>query len=265
MANQKELTNLVRTLEDELLKDLSVMAFWIHGSRSAGTSYEHSDLDIAILVEKEENESYVKELLKKHIDYHPDFVEYFLDTTSDYWEYLGTEVGVHIITLPEFNSKIEELFESVENFEKNQTFIQHVIIESEVIFDRNSVINQSVERVTKIPEKLRNELVELYLKRLNQKIIWWEKRPVWKSVFERITDIRLIVDEIARCHYALNGKYHMTALKQYNRDLEILMPDVKDIVFEIVKVDPDNYAGKETRELIKRVVKKLEEYYEEIK
>ncbi|KKT82128.1 MAG: hypothetical protein A2700_03050 [Candidatus Blackburnbacteria bacterium RIFCSPHIGHO2_01_FULL_44_64] len=242
-----------------------VRGFWVHGSRITGFYHEFSDLDIAFVLDSDKSKGKIKNYLSGKIHYDPSFPEYFLDTLCEYWELNGIEVGVHIYTLKEVGAKLCSLNSSVEFFERTQAFVEHVFLESLFLVDKGMVLKKFKDKAYNYPEDIRTEIIELYKKRLEQKFVWWQKRPIWKSVFEEITDLKLIIDEISKLHYAINRRYYVYALKSYAKDLETLKPNIKDAVFSICTINPQSFEGKDKRKLIMQVFSKLMRYYDEYK
>ena len=238
-----------------------VEAFWVHGSRALGNFHDSSDLDVAYLVASPEAAKSLKGALAELVAYEPNFVEYFLDSTSEYWEYQGLELGVHIYETPRFEERTARVFHSLAEFELHQAFAQHVVVEAHPVYDPHGYVRAAQLAVRNFPDALRDELVELYLRRLRQKIIWWEKRPRWKSVFEELTDLHLIVNELARCHYALNKGFYMLGLKQYPDDLRWLLPDLNAEFEVITTVSPHDFRGERKRAVIRAAVEKLSDRY----
>lgn len=241
-----------------------IESFWVHGSRVTNTYHRHSDLDIAFIIQKG-SKNLLKTKLVEKIHRIDDFPEYFLDTTSEYWEWNGFEIGIHIYTKEELYKKLEKLSQSIEHFENNQAFAQHQIIESLRLIDKDNLMKKAYLRAIAFPENLRDSLIRLYSKRIKQKFLWWSKRPVWKSVFEEITDIKLIIEELAKLQYAINKKYYMYALKDYSYDLKKMSPDIEKEMQEICTITPRNFSGERKRKVIIKAFKKLTDYYEHSK
>jgi predicted nucleotidyltransferase len=237
-----------------------VTSFWLHGSRAIGTYNKNSDLDIAYIINTDEDRDFLKDELKKYLR---DLVfhDYFFSREFHYWSFNGMEVGVHIYTRNEFELKISESLSSVSLLEKHQDFCQHIVLNSLVIHDPWKVFKNSKSIIGNYPENLRKEMVELTLKRVKQEAEWWNIRVEWKSVFEQISVLKPFIDEASKCHYALNGRYCMRSLKQYDVDMRILIPNLSQEMKILTKIDPDFPNDSKKREVMLEIYKKLDGEY----
>jgi len=190
-------------------------------------------------------------------------VDYLSDLPCEYWEHDGLELGVHTLDVRALRHQVRRLFTSVDDLIAGQSFAQHVIVEAKPVFDDIGVLAWAQQEVGAYPTDLRRRVIARYLARLERKLLWWRRRPVWKGAFEQVADLGVILHEIAGCHYAVNAQFCMDGLKQYPHDLHLLLPDLRAPVTELCRVEPEDDEGQHKRSLVARVVRELGSAYEQ--
>lgn len=238
------------------------LAGWIHGSRANQSEWANSDLDIALVVNDPLNITELRNNLASRLRLTPNFGDYLSLDRFDLWRYRNQEIGLHIMDYNSVSMQITNIFQSIDTIERYQQFAQHVILESHSIYDPHGLLAMWKISISTIPENLKVALIEKYLQLLSQKLMWWNVRPSWKGPFEQLADCALIVDELARCHYALNGRYHMVGLKEYPLDLLSLQPDIKSKIFDLVNLPNTNEDEPRKRHLIRGIVIELFQDYQ---
>lgn len=240
-----------------------VNSLWLHGSRCVSQHEKYSDLDVAFIVEREEDKDKLKGELKKNL-YYKKFYDYFYDKTFEYWEFNNKEVGIHIYGNWEFSQMVKSFFRDVAYFEENQGFIQHIFIESKALYDPKNKFTQARATLSEYPQSLRRAVVEITLKRIRQEAEWWNMRKYWKSVFEEMIILKSFIDEVAKCHYALNNRYRKKFLKQYPIDMKKLKPNLEKELGVLIHVDPMNSEDRAKVSVMNGIFKKLNNYYKKI-
>jgi hypothetical protein len=107
-----------------------------------------------------------------------------------------------------------------------------------------------------MPDEFFQALSAKYLRLLTQKIRWWEIRPRWKTVFERLSDMAVIVEELSRLHYAVNRRLFMPGMKEYERDLVTLEPDLRESLFSAAVLGVGR-SDDELRQVVRHSVQML--------
>jgi hypothetical protein len=151
---------------------------------------------------------------------------------------------------------VKVAFSSINDFEKGQSFIQHNIINTISISDPDKLLDGLKEQ-SKYPEELRRNQIELSLKRIKQEVEWWHMRKKWRSVYEEMHVIKILVDEIAKCHYALNKRFYMVALKHYNIDQTSMTPDISKELNFLVNISPKLDLNDDKRATLDKILYKL--------
>lgn len=257
IANYKNiLIDIIKIVQD---KD-ETTAIWLHGSRAVNTYYEGSDLDITIIVENDNVIHYLKSELAKIITYIPQFVEYFLDEPSEHWQCDAGELGINIYTENDFNLFVDTTCLSPEQLDANQDKAQHTVMEAVAIFDKISIIERSQNKIRNAIESYSYDLANLYLRRLKQKVIWWNIRYKWKTPFEQLSDLSVIVEEIAKCHYLGNKRLAMKGLKQYTQDLESLSPNILPEMPDLIQLNYNSDLTNTVRNAARLIITKLENH-----
>lgn len=247
----------------ELTKNNSfILSFWIHGSRVDKKYDERSDLDIGYIVEKEKNKETLKEKLRG-VFYYKGYYDYFFNRIFEYWEFNGKVIGFDIYSKKEFHLRVDNFFKSVELLDTNQDFVEHVVLQSKIIYDPKGLFSDHKEKLSKCPFGLKREAIELYLKRIKQEAEWWSMRKKWKSVFEEISVLKPFIDEVAKCHHLLNDRFCMRSLKQYAIDIDELKPNIKKEVFLLANIRTDNPNHPLKMIAMNTIFKRLEKKYQE--
>lgn len=252
----EQLMTIVKTIA-------GVDSVWLHGSRVAGTAIEASDLDVAICV-AQESFTTLKHELAVTFELLDDFPEYFDFSKTQIWLVGEREIGIHIFTPDQIEDRINRAYCSIEEYEQFSGFIQHVIIHSEPLYQSDtSQFGTWIKRALNFPVELQQELTEKYLLLLSQKCMWWRVRPNWKNIYEEVLDHGLLLDEVSKCQYALNGHIHMPGLKDYHRDIQFFIPDIQHEMTDFIFLSRETTPCKERRHLVSQMVKKLYESYQE--
>lgn len=236
-----------------------IVAAWIHGSRATGNHHDKSDLDVLFLVEDARHLITTHTQLLSICRYDEDFPDYFGTTPVPYWEIDQGEVGVRIMPLTELSERIDRLSQTLNGFEAEQAFAQHAIISASPIFDPDNHLLSAQSKCHKVPSRIYLQVTCKYLRLLGQKMQWWDVRPRWKNEFERLSDMGVILEEIARCHYALNNKFFMPGMKDYDRDLQSLRPNLSSDLYDLLNLSP-TVPQQHTRAVVRRVYAKLDEF-----
>lgn len=233
-----------------------VNSFWLHGSRVSGADDNYSDLDIAFVVKHEKDKKNLYAFLEQKL-LHRELFDHFNDRVFDYWRFHNREVGVHVYTSEEFTEKVDLFTSSFNGFNKLQSPIQHIIIDSFTFLDKNNLLCTQRERCIDFVNTHRPEFVNNYLNRLKQEADWWAIRGRWRSVFEEINQVNIFVAEVAKCHYLLNGRLSMNSSKHYQDDLIKLKPYLSKEVIELVSINPDKLDCKRKIKLMGVIHDKL--------
>jgi len=237
-----------------------IKSFWLHGSRCVNQQTVYSDLDIAFIVNSNKDKDILKKKLKSKLFYRK-FYDYFKQRDFEYWEYKKREVGIHIYSLKEFKKLVKSFFNSIGYFEKNQGMIQHIFVESKLIYDPLDIFLEAKEYLLEYPEKLRKELIELTLKRIWQEVEWWTIRKSWKNIFEEMKVIETFIDEVTKCHYALNKLYRKNFLKQYLFDIKKLKPNLEKEIMFLSEIMVSKKNDKKKIIIMNNIFKKLNNFY----
>jgi hypothetical protein len=214
-----------------------IKSFWLHGSRCVNQQKKYSDLDVAFIVSLKKDKDKLKKELKSKLFYKK-LYNYFNNSIFEYWKFDDREVGVHIFTIREFNQLKKSFFNELDYFEKNQGLIQHIFIESKVLYDPLNKFTEARTLLSKYPETIREKVIKITLKRIKQESEWWAIRKSWKGVFEEIKILDLFIDEVTKCHYALNSVYRKNFLKQYSFVINKFKPDLKKELIELTYINP---------------------------
>jgi len=241
----------------------SINSLWLHGSRCANQHKKYSDLDVAFIVGREKDKNKLKAELKKKL-YYKKLYNYFYYKIFEYWEFNNKEVGIHIYSNREFNQMVKSFFSDLDYFEKNQGLIRHIFIESEILYDYRNKFAKARSILSEYPQSLKKIVIEITLKRIKQEAEWWNVRKYWKSVFEEITILGLFIDEVAKCHYALNDRYRKKFLKQYPIDMKNLKPNLEKELKILTYINPINSKDRLKIATMNTVFRKLNNYYKKI-
>ena len=243
-------------------KNKNIKAFWLNGSRAINRQQSDSDLDLVFIVNSTEYKEVLKDELKKYL-YYKKFHDYFFDKTFEYWEFNKREVGVHIYSNDEIFLKVKTIFSSLKNFEIEQSFIQHNIINSVSLFDPSDIL-EHLKTQSVCPKSLSKKQAEISLKRIKQEVEWWHIRKRWRSIFEEMHVIKLLVDEVAKCQYALNNQSYMVALKYYPLDQVKMVPNLSKELNLIMTMNSISDFNAIERTALDSILAKLMKEYKRI-
>jgi len=239
-----------------------VRAVWLHGSRAVGSHHDASDLDLTFIVNTAADRFDLSRTLAKVYDYKPRFVNYFDLAPMPFWSVAAGEIGVHIIENAGVNGRLAALRVSVDGLEDHQAFAQHTIVGGVALFDPARLLDDAQHKCASIPPNLFTGVAYKYLRLLEQKVTWWAIRPRWKNDFERLSDVAVVVEEIARCHYPLNQRLFMPGMKEYDRDLRTLQPDIGGEVRQLIELSPQT-SQTGTRNLATEMIAALRQRFQQ--
>lgn len=259
-----EIAEYRETLEAILTKCRNgyCVAVWLHGSRAVGSSYDHSDLDIAVVCRDQKAIDFLRSDIAKVVHYVPRFVEYFEDQTSEHWKCDAGEVGIHFFCIDDIIMDIENAISDIDKFDESSNFMQHIVVEAVPLYGDSAIVKTLQDMVVTGKQRFCRLLALRYLSRLQQKQIWWKTRLRWKGVFEHLQDLAVIVDEIARCHYYANNELPMKGLKQYPIDLTRLLPAIGPDMDVITRLDPSSDTTVTVRNAVGTIIDKIKRHVE---
>jgi hypothetical protein len=171
---------------------------------------------------------------------------------------------MHFLSADELEERFERLTSSVDQFDREQAWFQHIVVEGRAVWDPDSVLERAKVRLDSIPTSLFLTSADRNLKRVEQKIGWWEVRTRWKTVYEQASDIPVILNELVRAHYALNRQFAMPGNKEYERDAAGLEPNISQQMMRAITVNPHVNNGCDARDAIREAATALRQRYVDI-
>jgi hypothetical protein len=230
-------------------------AVWVNGSRAVGRHDPDSDLDIVLVALDETHLEHVDTALQEHLHVDRRFPDYFAETPLPLWMAPAGEVGVHIDIAEGLRNRVEISMAGPSCLEQHQAFLQHKIVNARPLLDPCSILTDLQRRCRMVPSSHFDAVAGRYRALLAQKLRWWTLRPRWKSSFECLSDMSVIVGELAQFHYAMNRTFLMPGLKEYRFDLRGFAPALEHEFTELLSLPP--FAGPRWRPLVTVIFDKM--------